>query len=64
MTKYLDIVFDGPPSHESGRFVEVENDKGESVKFGEWVHRPDGFWVLRFVSTLADGLHGATGDRT
>ena len=44
---YVDIVFDGPPSHESGRFVEVENAKGQSIRFGEWVHRPDGFWVLR-----------------
>ena len=24
--RHIDIVFDGPPSHESGRFVEVEND--------------------------------------
>lgn len=41
------IVFDGPPSHESGRFVEVENAKGESINFGEWVHRDDGYWALR-----------------
>lgn len=44
---YIDIVFDGPPSNESGRFVEVENERGESVRFGKWVHRPDGYWVLR-----------------
>jgi len=43
----IDIVFDGPPSHESGRFVEVENSKGESIKFGEWIERDDGYWVLR-----------------
>src|SRR3990167_6352977 len=47
---YIDIVFDGPPSHESGRFVEVENSTGESIRFGEWIHRPDGYWVLRFQS--------------
>ena len=44
---YVDIVFDGPPSHESGRFVEVENSKGASIRFGEWVQRPDGFLALR-----------------
>lgn len=44
---YVDIVFDGPPSHESGRFVEVENSEGASIKFGEWVHREDGYWALR-----------------
>ena len=45
--KMLDIVFDGPPSHESGRFVEVEVD-GKGVGVGAWVHRPDGYWTLRF----------------
>jgi hypothetical protein len=44
---YIDIVFDGPPSHESGRFVEVENAEGRSIHVGEWLQRPDGYWVLR-----------------
>ena len=44
---YIDIVFDGPPSHESGRFVEVEDATGRSIRFGEWVERADGYWVLR-----------------
>jgi hypothetical protein len=44
---YVDIVFDGPPSHEAGRFVEVENAKGASINFGEWIERPDGYWALR-----------------
>jgi len=43
-----DIVFDGPPGSMSGRFVEVENESGASVRFGEWVERDDGYWVLRF----------------
>lgn len=47
MTDYIDIVFDGPPSHESGRFVEVENAAGASINVGEWLQRPDGYWVLR-----------------
>jgi hypothetical protein len=46
MHRTIDIVFDGPPDHEAGRFVEVERD-GESISFGEWVKREDGFWALR-----------------
>jgi hypothetical protein len=42
----IDIVFDGPPSHESGRFVEVERD-GKSIRIGRWFERDDGLWVLR-----------------
>jgi hypothetical protein len=48
--KYVDIVFDGPPSHESGRFVEVENESGVSVNVGEWIKRDDGYWALRIKS--------------
>ena len=48
-TRIIDIVFDGPPSHESGRFVEVE-ECGKSINFGDWVQRPDGYWVLRFAA--------------
>lgn len=43
----LDIVFDGPPGPEAGRFVEVETQDGRSVSVGEWVERPDGYWALR-----------------
>jgi hypothetical protein len=46
---YVDIVFDGPPGPESGRFVEVENAHGRSVDIGEWVRRTDGYWALRFT---------------
>lgn len=45
--KTIDIVFDGPPAHESGRFIEVEDDCGNSISIGEWVARNDGYWVLR-----------------
>jgi hypothetical protein len=44
--KTIDIVFDGPPGHESGRFVEVERDD-KSIRIGEWVKRADGYWALR-----------------
>lgn len=48
----IDIVFDGPPGPQSGRFVEVENHLGRSVRFGEWVER-DGFWCLRISGSPA-----------
>jgi hypothetical protein len=55
---YVDIVLEVPPGPELGvtcdppgpespRFVEVENAKGKSINFGEWVKRPDGYWALR-----------------
>ena len=43
------IVFDGPPSHESGRFVEVEDTEGRSIKCGTWHERTDGLWELRII---------------
>lgn len=44
---FIDIVFDGPPDHDSGRFVEVEDAQGRSIRVGSWMDRGDGFWVLR-----------------
>jgi hypothetical protein len=44
----IDIVFDGPPSHESGRFIEIEDSRShKSIKVGEWIDRGDGTWALR-----------------
>ena len=40
------IVFDGPPSHESGHFIEVEDVDGKGISVGEWSERPDGTWTL------------------
>jgi hypothetical protein len=45
----LHIVFDGPPGHNSGRFVEVETPEGKSLSAGEWVERSDGYWELRLA---------------
>ena len=42
----IHIIFDGPPSHESGRFVEVEDGHGKSINTGEWRERSDGLWAL------------------
>lgn len=48
-TPHIDIVFDGPPEHKSGGFIEVENAMGQSICFGKWVQREDGYWVLRIT---------------
>lgn len=42
----LYIRFDGPPSHESGRFIEIERD-GKGIAFGTWVEEgKGGDWLL------------------
>lgn len=53
----LHIVFDGPPCPTAGRFVECENDVGQSINAGEWAERPDGFWEL-VVSKLPPASRG------
>lgn len=68
MTDQLDIVFDGPPEHVAGRFVDVEDAQGRGIKFGDWVDRPDGYWALRFDldsirAEAWDEGHGAPCDK-
>lgn len=53
MKQAINIIFDGPPSHESGRFVEVETDDGKSIKIGEWIQKRVGYWALR-ITELPD----------
>lgn len=48
-TSYVDIVFSGPPDHHAPSFIEVEDDQGASIRFGEWVDRKDGTWALRIT---------------
>jgi hypothetical protein len=46
--KVVDIIFDGPPSPVSGRFVEVEDTETRcSLSVGKWVKLEDGLWALR-----------------
>ncbi len=55
--KPINIIFDGPPGHTSGRFVEVETDDGESIEIGEWIPLGDprvGWWKLR-IAALPEG---------
>lgn len=44
----FDVVFDGPPGAESGRFVETEIG-GSGVGVGEWEEGQNGLWYLRFT---------------
>ncbi len=46
------IVFDGPPGPEAGRFVEVENEAGESFNLGEWVEVGE-YWYLEIPDFYA-----------
>lgn len=52
MRDEIRILFDGPPSHESGRFVEVEDVDGRSIKAGTWHERADGLWELRITQSV------------
>jgi len=52
--KAINIIFDGPPGPEPGRFVEVETDDGKSINAGEWIEREDGLWSLRITSLPDD----------
>jgi hypothetical protein len=45
---YINIMFDGSPSHQSARFVEIQDAAGKSIQFGKLVQRAGGFWALRF----------------
>jgi predicted HAD superfamily Cof-like phosphohydrolase len=56
MSKYIDIVFDGPPAPQRPGFIEVENDVGKSISVGHWVERKDGSWALRLGSDNGDVL--------
>ena len=47
LTRQIDVVFDGPPGPNSGRFVEVEDEAGRSVDVGDWIERDHGYWALR-----------------
>ena len=51
---FIDIVFDGPPSHQSGRFVEVENHKGQGIGCGVWIDRGSGLYALRIAMGLRE----------
>lgn len=44
---YVDIVFDREPGPWPQRLIEIEDDQGHSISYGEWMKRTDGAAVLR-----------------
>ena len=44
------IRFDGPPSHETPRFIEAEDLCGRSIRLGEWVQDGEE-WLLRVAAS-------------
>lgn len=54
----IHIVFDGPPSNESGKFVEVEDKHGNSINAGQWRQREDGLWELVLLADFFYSLDG------
>lgn len=56
------VVFDGPPDHESGRFVEVEDDEGASLRAGTWIDRKNGQWALNLQVLSTDDAEEAPRD--
>lgn len=63
---YIDVVFDGPPDHRGGRFVEVENEQGHSISAGNWIKwvkpNDDEYWRLRIhtdrgINSIAKEMH-------
>ena len=52
----LDVMFDGPPSHEAGRFIDCHNAQtGEGVHWGEWLDNGDRSWSLIGRAILPNG---------
>ena len=58
--KRVNVVFDGPPSNETGRFVEVEDfETGRSLKVGHWWPQENGLWALT-INASPQEEHPAT----
>ena len=53
------ILFDGPPGPEAGRFVEVENEQGASVRAGEWTAEEWTKVAVRRMRAAGGGLSEA-----
>jgi hypothetical protein len=57
---YVDVVFDGPPGAQSGRFIEAEDEHGCGTRAGEWIDRGDGTWALRIQVPVEEKLQAAS----
>jgi hypothetical protein len=71
---YVDIVFDHPPGPWPQRLVDVEDDQGRSIGYGQWVRRDDGAARPKMLAAkhcvrsgrqqLLVGAHGTKPTRT
>lgn len=46
----VDVLFDGPPGPECGRFVEVNDLTGASMNVGDWIDYGQGLHSLRVLA--------------
>lgn len=46
-TAFVDVVMSGFPDHAPPHFIELDNESGHSIEYGEWIKRADGQHVLR-----------------
>ncbi len=60
--RHIDIVFTKEPGHDHAELVEVEDDLGRGIRFGNWVQRPDGYWVIRITPEDVAHWFGRIGD--
>jgi hypothetical protein len=62
----INIIFDGPPGPDGPRFVEVEDDQGNSIRIGDWAeyqpegYEHEGFWKLRISLAELKALDATT----
>lgn len=51
MIKEINVIFDGPPGDRGGRFVDIEDENGKSIRVGKWlpVDQSALFWKLRIT---------------
>jgi hypothetical protein len=52
---HIDIVFDG--TIPNARFIEIEDENGKSIEFGEWIDRGNGTWALRITDLAPKHTH-------
>lgn len=57
---FVDVVMSGFPDHEPPHFIELENESGHSIQYGEWIKRPDGQVVLRLPLSRKDNDNDET----
>ena len=56
----MQIRFDGPPGPTSGRFIEVEDERGRGIKVGRWVREgTDWLLVIPEDQNLREAVRGA-----